>query len=225
MSTKILASSVVLTALLLASCATTSPTAAAQPSPAPAAATAAPSRLAPLEHPSGSYDLDPHHVSVTWRVSHMGFSMYTGRFATVTGTLTLNAEDPLASSVVVTIPTASVDTGYRNAQGAPSFDQTIATRAFGSEANPEIRFVSGAIASADGRTGTVTGDLTFNGVTRPVSMDVTFNGGRFVALTQKYTLGFSARTTIQRSAFGVTNWASAVGDDVEIIIEAEFQRQ
>lgn len=181
-------------------------------------------RVAPLEHPAGVYALDPTHTSVIWRVDHLGLSKYTGRFNAITGSLTLDSESPLNSSVQVTIEAASVDTGHRNDEGEARFDQTVATRALGAETQPLITFASTRVESADGVTGSVTGDLTMNGVTRPVTLAVTFNGGRFVALTQKYTIGFSGRAVINRSDFGVTPWASAVGDAAEIVIEAEFRR-
>jgi polyisoprenoid-binding protein YceI len=125
----------------------------------------------------------------------------------------------------VRIPAASVDTGHRNDAGEAAFDRTIANRVFGAEDHPDITFVSTAIERTGEATGLVTGDLTLNGVTRPVTLNVTFNGGRFVLITGKQTLGFSAAATIRRSEFDADDWSQVVGDDVEILIEAEFQRQ
>jgi len=196
--------------------------AAQMPEAAPAQASQA---VAAIDHPSGTYALDPGHVSVIWRVRHLGLSMYTGRFNSVEATLDLNAEQPALSRLNVTIQAASVDTGHPDEEGDTPFNQTVANRALGAQAHPTITFVSTSIFSADGVTGQVTGDLTLNGVTRPVTLDVTFNGGRLVLFTQKYTLGFSARGVINRSDFGATPWSSAVDDAVELIIEAEFHRQ
>jgi polyisoprenoid-binding protein YceI len=210
------------------SCAT-APVATAQTPTQDAAVVASPAQatgtIPALEHPSGTYAIDPSHASVVWRVRHMGLSMYTGRFNAIAATLNLNAAQPQLSTLNVTLQATSVDTGNRNAQGEAAFDQTIANRVFGAQANPEITFVSTRITSADGVTGQVEGNLTLNGVTRPVTLDVTFNGGRLVLITQKYTLGFSARGTIHRSEFGADAWSTAVGDEVEIVIEAEFHRQ
>jgi polyisoprenoid-binding protein YceI len=178
-----------------------------------------------IDHPSGTYALDPGHASVIWRVRHLGLSMYTGRFNGVSATLALNAEQPAQSRLEVSIDAASVDTGHPDDPGDTPFNQTVANRALGAQDHPTITFVSTGIVSADGVTGQVTGDLTLNGVTRPVTLDVTFNGGRLVLITQKYTIGFSARGVINRRDFGVDAWGSAVGDEVELIIEAEFHRQ
>ncbi len=199
------------------------------PEALPAQADATPAQVAAaspaIDHPSGTYALDPSHASVIWRVRHLGMSMYTGRFNGVAATLELNASQPSLSRLDVSIQTASVDTDHPDDEGDTPFNQTVANRALGAQAHPTITFASTGIVSADGVTGQVTGNLTFNGVTRPVTLAVTFNGGRLVLITQKYTLGFSARGVINRSDFGATAWSSAVDDAVEIIIEAEFHRQ
>jgi polyisoprenoid-binding protein YceI len=74
-------------------------------------------------------------------------------------------------------------------------------------------------------TGRITGDLTLRGVTRPVTLAVTFNGGADNLLTGRYTLGFSATATLRRSEFGITNLVPAIGDEVTLEVEAEFLRQ
>ena len=74
--------------------------------------------------------------------------------------------------------------------------------------------------------GTVTGNLTFRGITRPVTLNVTYNGsiGAAVLYGGRPAVGFSARGTFKRSDFGFTDYLSAVSDDVEIVIEAEFTK-
>ena len=76
-------------------------------------------------------------------------------------------------------------------------------------------------------TGKVTGNLAFMGVTKPVTLDVTYNGGMDSAALYagRPAVGFSARATLKRSDFGSTRYAAFVGDEVEIIIEAEFTRR
>jgi polyisoprenoid-binding protein YceI len=177
-----------------------------------------------LDHPSGAYELDREHASVIWRVSHLGLSHFTGRFNTVNATLRLDAEQPENSALTVAIDARSLDTGNAIITGRGGFDETIANQVLGADAHPEIRFRSTRIIGLHDSSGEVEGELTFNGVTRPVTLNVTLNGGRFVWLTQRYTLGFSASTTINRSDFGADAWSFAVGDVVEIMIEAEFHR-
>lgn len=183
-----------------------------------------PAAQARLDHPSGSYVLDREHASVIWRVSHMGLSHFTGRFNTINATLRLDSEEPANSLLTVAIDARSVDTGNAIITGRGGFDETIANQVMGAEDHPEISFRSTRIIGLDDSSGQVEGQLTFNGVTRPVTLDVTLNGGRFVLLTQRYTLGFSAHTTINRSEFDADAWSFAVGDAVDITIEAEFHR-
>lgn len=182
-------------------------------------------KAAPADSPSGTYKLDLSHASVVWRVSHLGLSMYTARFADFDAELVWNGENPSASTVTATINPASIRTEYPDA-ATKDFDKVLATgdKWFNAEAFPKITFTSTSADIGDGKTGTVTGDLTFLGVTKPVTLDVTFNGGMLNMFSQKWAMGFSGKTTLKRSDFGMTNFIPNIGDDVEVIIEAEFQR-
>ncbi len=73
----------------------------------------------------------------------------------------------------------------------------------------------------------MTGDLTLHGVTKPVTFNVTFNGGVQNPTSGAYAIGFHAETTLHRADFGLTSmvWSSFVGDDVKLTIEAMFQQQ
>lgn len=171
--------------------------------------------------PAGAYTLDNSHTSVLWRVQHMGVSMYTARFDTTSGTLNLDPVDPTKSSVDITVDIASVSTGLRDAQGNFEFDKKIAD-ALGVARTPKARFVSTALTRSTPTTGVMTGDLTLNGVTKPLTLNVTFGGGRTHPFQQRYLVGFGATGSFKRSDFGVTNWAGGVGDDVTLQIETEF---
>ena len=70
----------------------------------------------------------------------------------------------------------------------------------------------------------MTGDLSLHGVTKPVSLDVTFNGGGVNPITKVYVLGFDATGTIKRSDFGIKNFVPFVGDEVTLLISCEFDR-
>jgi polyisoprenoid-binding protein YceI len=71
----------------------------------------------------------------------------------------------------------------------------------------------------------ITGNLTLHGVTRPVTLDATFNGGAYDRLRGADVVGFSATTTLNRSAFGVDKFSGLVTDEVTLEIEAEFLKQ
>jgi len=167
----------------------------------------------------GNYVLDPAHASVTWSLSHSGLSNYTARFESISGDLDFNPIAPESSRVDIRIDPASVKTGL------PKFDETLAfeSKYFDANTYPEIRFVStSAIASTDS-AGTVTGDLTFRGVTKPITLDVTYNGAGKSFGHPGDTLGFSAMGKLTRSDFGLTTLTNfGIGDEVTLRIEAEF---
>ncbi|KAF0187400.1 MAG: YceI family protein [Hyphomonadaceae bacterium] len=186
------------------------------------------SRVA-AEQPAGAYALDSRHASVTWKIRHGGVGVFAARFDTIAGTLNFNPQTPAASTISATIAAASVNTGVLNNAGERAFDREIATQAFGSEANPEIRFVSRSAAVTGPTTGTITGELTLNGVTKPVTLETSFEGGRFVQFRGKHVLGFSARGTFNRKDFSasLSNPIADgfVSDTVELEIHAEFIQQ
>lgn len=220
-------------ALMLAACSETTPAASAPEAPAPEAA--APAADVNVEYgAAGTYAIDPTHTSVTWRVDHFGLSQYTGRFKTVDATLQFNPEDPSANSITVTIDPLSVETDYPADYKASHADSPYATwnEDLGRNANwlngdafPQITFTSTSVTQETANTGKVTGDLTFLGVTKPVTLDVTYNGkANFPWAPDADKIGFSARTVLKRSDFGNATYAPNIGDEVEVIIETEFQQ-
>lgn len=119
----------------------------------------------------------------------------------------------------VTIDAASIDTNV------PLLDKMVKSPSLlDVERYPEIRFVSTKFERTGEARGTLTGDLTIHGVTQPVTLDVTFNGFAPDPLTKKDTLGFSAEGHISRAKFGLATWYPAVGDDIHVRIQAEFDK-
>lgn len=170
--------------------------------------------------PAGDYSLDPAHTSVTWSLSHAGLSFYTARFDDVTGALNFNPENPTASELDVRIDPKSVSTGN------PDWDEKLATSGnyFDAGTYPEIRFIATSSTRLTDNTGQVTGDLTLRGVTRPVTLDVTYNGaGKSFGHPGK-TLGFSATGTFNRSEWGLDHLITLakIGDEITLRIETEF---
>lgn len=175
-----------------------------------------------LDVPAGTYKLDPRHASLTWKVSHMGLSNYTARFSKLEGTLVFDPKDPAKSSVTATVDPASVRTDHATPK---DFDQELREdpRFFKVAKFPEIKFVSTKVETTGDKTGRITGDLTFMGVTKPVTLDATFNGSfKEHPMTKKPALGFSATGKVKRSEFGLDALVPFVGDDVSLSIEAEF---
>ncbi|MBY9067665.1 YceI family protein [Hyphomonas sp. WL0036] len=223
-------------ALALAACSETTPAAPAAEAPAAEATveTAAAPEAAVEYGAAGTYVMDPTHTSVTFKVGHFGLSDYTARFKKVDGTLQFNPEDPAANSISVTIDPLSVETDYPADYKAGHPDSVYGSwnEDLGRNANwlngdsfPEITFTSTSVTQDTASTGKVTGDLTFLGVTKPVTLDVTYNGkANFPWAPDADKIGFSATTTLKRSDFGNSTYAPNITDEVEIIIETELQQ-
>ena len=180
---------------------------------------ASPHSQDPAKVPAGEYVLDPHHASLLVKIPHMGFSNYTMRFDKLDGRFTYDPANWTATQVTITVDPTSINTGQ------PSFDKAIAGPDYFDAAKyPAITFVSTAVDGQDGK-GTVTGDLTFHGVTKPVTLDVVFNGVGPGMLGVGTRLGFSGTTHIKRSDFGVTAVSQFTGDDLELMFETEFTKK
>jgi polyisoprenoid-binding protein YceI len=183
-----------------------------------------------VEAPSGEYTLDQHHSTVTVRAMHFGLARYTLRFNTVSGTLNFNAENPSASTVEATVATNSLDTTYT---GDRDFDAELQNSQWLDSATfPTATFRSTAVETTGPNTARVTGDLTLHGVTHPLILDVTYNSSwrQHPAGPAISGVGFSAHGTLLRSQYGLetllprTGADSGVANEVEILIEAEFNR-
>ena len=176
--------------------------------------------LDPARLEGGAYRLDPDHTALLWKVNHLGFTLYVGRFDRVEGSLDFDPEAPAASRLQVIVETASIGSVD------PTLDSDLRGSGwFDAATYPQIVFRSTAIDVTGKNTGRVTGDLTLHGVTRPMTLDVTFNGGATDIITGKYTLGFAATGTIKRSEFGVDDYVPAIGDEAQLEIYTEFLRR
>lgn len=168
---------------------------------------------------AGTYVLDAGHSRVVWSLSHRGFSTYSGLLPAAAGTLVLDPATPANSRVEVTLASAAVataDARFDTRLKGPDF--------FNAEAFPTIRFASTAV-EATGNTAKVTGEVTLLGVTRPVTLDVTFHKAGLNPTDKLYHVGFDATGTLTRSDFGLRNGLPAIGDAVSLRIEAEFVPQ
>ncbi|HYD25518.1 MAG TPA: YceI family protein [Croceibacterium sp.] len=178
---------------------------------------------------AGTYALDPNHTLIGWRVNHFGFNDYFGIFGGSTGTLTIDPAAPQNAKVDVTIPIANVTTANAGLTdhllragrdgGKPDF--------FGP--NPAAaRFVSTSVMP-NGTKAMIHGDLTLNGVTKPVTIEAEFTGAGNSMMGNKLTLGFEGTATIKRSdfgiSFGIMNGVAMVSDEVELDITTAFEKQ
>ena len=176
----------------------------------------------PSEVTAGAYKLDSDHGKITWSVSHMGFSTYTGQFVNVQAELSLNTANPAASTLTATIPLADV------ASGNTALTGHLQTADFFDTANhPTATFVSRSVTvdADDANEATVVGDLTLRGVTRPVTIEVEFNQAG-PSMGNTYKAGFDGEATIKRSEFGISyGIPMGLSDEVELHLEGEFTLQ
>ena len=124
--------------------------------------------------PAGAYTLDKAHTSLIFRVSHMGFSTYTGRFTSVDAKLDFDPARLASSRVNVTIDPRSID-----ADNAPSgFLEMLSGKDWLDAAKfPEMAFRSKTVEVTGANTFRVRGELTLHGVTKPVVLNASYNGG------------------------------------------------
>lgn len=174
---------------------------------------------APAAAQAGNYKVETSHTRVGFAVNHFGFSDWFGEFADVTGTLSIDPAKIEKAKVAVTIPVATVSTTNATLDG-----ELVSADWFDAETYPTIQFVSTKVVRTGERTADVTGNLTFHGVTKPVTLKASFNAGGVNPMSKAYTVGFNASGTIKRSDFGVTKYVPVVGDDVTLRISAAFEK-
>jgi polyisoprenoid-binding protein YceI len=169
--------------------------------------------------PSGTYQLDPNHTSITFKINHLGFSYYTGRFDKMEGTLNYNSAAPEQSALQVTIYPNSIDTNNGKLEEELRTDKWFNVIQY-----PRAAFQSMKIERTGPTTGKLTGEFTLMGQTHELALDVTLVGAGENMMLKKPVLGFSAVGTLKRSDYGLTNLIPLVGDDVKLEIEAEFDK-
>jgi len=184
------------------------------------AASANPATRDPAKIPAGAYVLDKRHASLIARIPHLGgFSRYTLRFTGLEGAFTYDPANWQATKVNFSVNPRSADTGDAG------FNKEIAGFLGADLQMTPITFVSKSITGGENGEGQVLGDLTLHNVTKPVTLNVTFNGVGPGLLGAGTRMGFSGTTRIKRSDFGATAVSNWAGDDVDLIIEIEFTKK
>ena len=166
-----------------------------------------------------TYKIDPVHSTIGFKIRHL-VGTVTGRFADVTGTIQIDADHPENSSVEATIQAASIDTANAKRDAhlkSPDFFDVTKFAA--------MTFKSKKVNVIDKQTADVTGDLTIHGVTKEVTLHVSFLGKATGPGGTPQT-GWEATTKINRTDFGLA-WSklvegvAMVGDEFDITLEIE----
>ena len=174
----------------------------------------------PARVPAGMYAVEPDHTQVIFSVSHFGFTNYFGSFSNVSGSLSLTPKNPAAMSVSVSVPVSSVSTTSQKLN-----EKLVAADWLGAADYPAMVFRSTGVILTGENTANVTGTLTLHGVTKPLTLRATFNAAGVNILDGKETVGFSLTGSLTRSDFGVGKLVPLVGDDIQLIISAAFEKQ
>ena len=175
-----------------------------------------------LKVPAATYAIDPKHTQILFSLKHMGLSTFYGRFGHVTGSLVFDPAQPTKSTLTAEIDMTNIQTHV------DELDKELSSSVFHADKFPTATFVVTQSTKATENTGTVTGNLTIDGITKPVTLNVTFNGGRNSPFPlQPYRIGFDATTTIKRSDFGLTHmmWSGMVSDEINLMIECELEKK
>lgn len=175
---------------------------------------------------AGTYALDPLHTLVSWEVDHFGFNDYFGLFGDITGTMTMDPAELEQTTFEIMIPIDKVTVASEGLKehllrpgkdgGAPDF--------FGPEPGMAV-FKSTSVTRLSDRVASVSGMLTMNGKSNPVTLRVEFTGAGTNPFNKKETVGFHANATIDRSQWGVDYGLGLVGRDVDLKISAAFEKQ
>lgn len=165
----------------------------------------------------GQYQLDPAHAALIFKIDHLQLSTYVGRFNTFDASLDFDPEDLGATRLNGIVEMDSLDTNDRELE-----DTIKGADWFNVAQYPQATFTTVSVEVLDDSRFVFTGELTFRGITAPVQMTGTFNGGADNMLTGKYTLGFTATGSFKRSDYGMDSFAGIIGDEVKLEIFAEF---
>jgi len=168
---------------------------------------------------AGQYSLDKTHASLLFKVQHLGLSTYVGRFNDFDGGLDFDPADIVNARLEAQIDIDSLDINNPGLK-----DDLMDATWFDQSQFPKAQFTTASVIPVSASEFEFIGKLNWRGITKPVSLVVTFHGGANNLLTGKYTLGFSAQGSLLRSDFGMDAYIPIVGDEINIEIYAEFQR-
>lgn len=178
--------------------------------------------------PAGDYKLDKPHATLIFRVNHLGFSHFTARFRRFDAQLKFDPANLTATQLTATVDARSIETDYPD----PKYDFNAELQGepwLNAGKFPEITFHTTQVEDLGNNALRVHGDLTVRGITKPIVLDATYNGGYAgLPVDPQARVGFSAHGVLRRSDYGLTGGIPlagsnfGVGDQVSVIIESEF---
>ncbi|MBS7664369.1 YceI family protein [Pseudomonas lalucatii] len=164
-------------------------------------------------------DTEGQHAFVNFKISHLGYSWLYGTFKEFEGQFSYDEKNPQASKVKVSLDTASVDTNHAERDKHLRSDDFLSVGK-----HPQATFESTAVKSTGAGTADITGNLSLNGVTKPVVIAATFIG-EGEDPWGGYRAGFSGSTKLKLKDFGITMDLGPASEEVELTISVEGVRQ
>jgi polyisoprenoid-binding protein YceI len=169
-----------------------------------------------LPIPAGTYKIDDWHSQLGFAVRHLGISTVRGLFDKYEGTLVVG-QDLASTSVSISAEMASANTGNpgrdQHLQGEDFFDSTN---------HPKMTFQSTGIVANGDSAYALTGDLSIRGITKPITLNVSFNGTDVFPMDQSTHVGFGATGTIKRTDYGVSYGVPLVSENVDLHLDLQF---
>ena len=167
---------------------------------------------------AADYEIDVSHAFIQFRISHLGYSVLTGRFNQFSGKFTWDAANPQASTIKVDVETASIDSNWAERDKHVRGEDFLHVEKF-----PQATF-TGTKYNGDAKTGKMEGTLTLHGVTKPITLDVEFIG-EGPDPWGGHRAGFKAKTTLRRADFGMTYQLGPTAETMEFDLFVEGIRK
>lgn len=170
--------------------------------------------------PEGDYVLDQKHASLFFRINHLGYSTYIGRFDRFEASLKGDPAHPETAQVTAIVDMTSLDVAN------PEFaEELMGPDWFDTARYPQATFETYGLKIVGDNLADISGDLTLKGKSQAVIIKAKLNGSAYDTLRGADVVGFSAILPIKRSDFGIDRFSGLLADEVEIEIQAEFVRQ
>jgi len=173
-----------------------------------------------VELRAGQYSLDSKHSYLLFRIDHLGLSKVIGRFNKISATLDFDPAKPESLTLQGIIESDSIDLNDSDLESTLKEPSWLDSTSY-----PQITFESTQTTLLESGQLQINGILNMRGVNKPLSLLANFNGGADNLITGKYTIGFSATSTLNREDFGMDKFQGIVGKTLDVELHGEFLRQ
>lgn len=173
----------------------------------------------PAKVKDGAYVIEPDHTRVMFAISHKEFTTFYGEFRDLKGTLNLDVKNPAASTFELTVPVTTISTQVK------VLDEELRHKPWlDADTWPNITYKSTAVKITGPGAADVTGDFSFHGVTKPLTLHVKFNAAGDDPNDHYYVAGFTVTGEFNRSDWNFKTAAPLIGDRIALNIQAAWKK-